>query len=227
MLGFSNLDTYPQKLVAKVYRKVYYSVMRFLEFKKQFNDFNVITHQDIVNVFGDVNQSQMSDWKTKKYIKNVRKGTYVFTDVQIDINLLANELNDSYISLESALSYHQMIPEIAPSITSVSNERGESIENDFGTFYYHKITPKLFNGFELIESTIKPQRFIRMAEKEKALFDLVYFRDDLSDASDFKSLRLNLEDFNVDRLKQFIELVGAPQIRSRLENLITYLYAVI
>jgi len=199
--------------------------MRFLEFQKQFKNFNVITYQDISNVFGKFRQAQLHDWKDCGYIKSVRKGMYVLADAQIDVKLLANELNDSYISLEYALAYHQLIPEVVPSITSISNERGEEVSNDFGTFYYSKITPKLFNGFKLLESIIKPGRFIRIAEKEKALFDLVYMRGDLKDAEDFASLRLRLVDFNIKRLEQFIKLVDAPQIKIRLTNLVNYIYA--
>src|SRR3989339_2208421 len=121
--------------------------MRFLDFKQQFSDFNVITFQDIQNAFGRVNQSQLVAWKKRGYIASARKGMYVMKDRNIDNLLLANEMNDSYISLEFALSHYQIIPEITPSITSVSNSRNEEIKNDLGNFYYYKVAPKLFCGF--------------------------------------------------------------------------------
>lgn len=201
--------------------------MRFLEFKQQFKDFNIIKHQDILNVFKHVNQSQLSLWKRKKYLKSARKGMYVLSDVEIDNLLMANELNNSYISLEFALSYYQIIPEITPSITSVSNERSEDISNGFGNFYYHKIAPKLFCGFNLTESPIKKGRFIRIAEKEKALFDLIYFRPDLKDKNDFESLRLNIDEIKIVNMQKFIDLIAAPQIKKRLNNFINYLNAIV
>ena len=104
--------------------------MKLLEFKKQFDDFNVISYQNIKNVFGDVNTAQMSSWKQKGYLKSAKKGMYVLTDSQVDILLMANELNDSYISLEFALSFYQIIPELTQVVTSVSNNRQEEIENE-------------------------------------------------------------------------------------------------
>lgn len=201
--------------------------MRFLEFKQQFINFNVIKHQDILNAFGNVNQSQLSSWKSKNYLKSARKGMYILSDTDADFLLMANELNNSYISLEFALSYYQIIPEIAASITSVSNERSEKVNNDIGNFYYHKIAPKLFCGFVLIESSIKKNRFIRIAEKEKALFDLVYFRGDLKNKDDFASLRLNIDKIKIAKMQKYINLVDAPQIKKRLNNFVNYLNVII
>lgn len=201
--------------------------MRFLEFKQQFTDFNVIKYRNIINIFGNVNQSQLALWKNKGYLKSARKGMYVLSDTKIDSLLMANELNDSYISFEFALSYYQIIPEITPAITSVSNKRGEKISNDFGNFYYHKIIPKLFCGFVLIESSVKKDRFIRIAEKEKALFDLIYFRNDLKNEDDFASLRLNIDAIKISKMQKYINLVEAPQIKKRLNKFVNYLNAII
>ena len=201
--------------------------MRFLEFKEKFSNFQVITVQDMRNVFGQINTPQLHSWKQKGYIASVKRGMYVMQGDAMDIMLLANEMNDSYISLESALSYYQMIPEITLSITSVSKKNKESISNIFGDFLYSKISSKLFCGFTLRESSLYPGRFIRIAEKEKALFDLVYFRTDLKEEKDFSSLRLHVEGVNVKKLKKFIALVEAPQIRNRLDNFVAYLYAII
>jgi hypothetical protein len=200
--------------------------MRFLDFKQNFADFNAITSQDIRNAFGNINQSQLSVWKNKGLILSVKKGLYTLSDTKIDLLLLANEINDSYLSLEFALSYHQIIPEITPSFTSISNNRNEDIHNNFGNFYYHKISSKLFCGFTLMESQTQSNRYIRIAEKEKALFDLIYLRKDLRDTQDFKSLRLNMEKINPAKLKKFISLVEAPQIKKRLNNFLDYLYAI-
>ena len=199
--------------------------MRFLDFKRQFRDFNAITHQDIQNAFGAVNQSQLVAWKKKGYITAARKGVYVLTESTIDPLLLAQEMNDSYISLEFALAHYQIIPEIVPVITAVSSSRSEEVVNDFGNFHYHKIAPKLFCGFVLMESAQKHGRFVRIAEREKALFDLVYFRSDLKSAEDFAALRLHIDNIDCARIQMFIDLVRAPQIKKRLNNFVAYLHA--
>ncbi len=196
--------------------------MKFLEFKQQFKEFNAITYQDIVNVFDKVNVGQLSLWKQKGYLKSVRKGMYILADSEVDNLLMANELNDSYISLEFALSFHQIIPEISQAITSVSNDRPEEVKNDFGIFYYYKISSKLFTGFILTESIIKKRRFIRIAEVEKALFDLIYLRSDLKNKKDFESLRLNLKKIKISNFKRYVKLVEAESVKKRLNSFINY-----
>jgi len=52
--------------------------MKFLEFKKKFNDFNIITHQDIKNVFGELDAVQLSLWKQKGYVKSAKKRDLYF-----------------------------------------------------------------------------------------------------------------------------------------------------
>ena len=201
--------------------------MKFLDFKRQFQNFNIITYQDIKNVFGKVNKAQLSNWKQKGYLISARKGMYILADTEIDKMLMANELNDSYISLEFALSFYQIIPEITQAITSISKDRQEEVSNKFSTFYYHKISSKLFTGFILHKSTIKSERFIRIAEPEKALFDLIYLRSDLKNKNDFDALRLNLEKFRIQVFKRYSQLVKAKRIKTRLEKFIEYYYAFI
>lgn len=201
--------------------------MRYLEFLQEFKDFNVISYQDIKNVFANVNVSQLSKWKKEKKIISVKKGYYLINNNHQDNLLLANEINYSYISLEYALSYYQIIPDVAQVITSVSKSRNEKIINECGSFQYRKISGNLFTGFILDPSIIKKDRFIRIAEPEKALFDLVYFRSDLKYEDDFSSLRLNLGKIKIKKIEAYLNLVKASQIRKRISNFIKYLYDII
>ncbi len=198
--------------------------MRYLDFLQEFRDFNVISYQNIRNVFGSVNVSQLSNWKKEKKIISVKKGYYLINNIKRDELLLANEINYSYISLEYALSYYQIIPDIAQVITSVSKSRNEKITNECGNFQYRKISRNLFTGFVLSPSIVKEGRFIRIAEPEKALFDLIYFRTDLKDNDDFSSLRLNLENIKIKKVEEYLSLVKAPQIKKRISNFIKYLH---
>jgi len=202
--------------------------MRYLDFLAKFKEKQVISIQDIKNTFGKVNYAQLFGWQKKGLLKKVKRGNFVLADNLVDAHILANELNYSYISLEYALSYYQMIPDIAQVITSVSKDRNEKIQNIFGNFNYRKITGELFAGFVLLESPILKKRFFRIATLEKAIFDLVYFRTDLRNENDFKSLRLHLpEKFNIKKVERFASFVAADQIKKRLDNLIKYLYAVV
>lgn len=198
--------------------------MKYLDFAETFKDFNSFSFQDIKNAFGIVNHSQLSDWKKKGLLRYAKRGIFVLPNSKIDPYILANDINYSYISLEYALSYYQMIPDIAQAITSISKERNEKINNEFGSFLYQKISKDLFAGYILFKSE-KESRYFRMATPEKALFDLVYLRQDLQTKNDFDSLRLTLpKDFKISKIKKFAGLVKANRFKSRLNNLIDYLY---
>jgi len=103
--------------------------MKYLDFLNTFRGFNSISLQEIKNVFGSVNYAQLTNWRKSGLIKPVKRSIFVLPEQKMDINLLANELNYSYISLEYALSYYQMIPDIVRVATSVSKNRHEKINN--------------------------------------------------------------------------------------------------
>lgn len=207
-----------------MYNFLYTFVMKYLDFRQFFKDFTVIAYQDIKNVFGKVNHTQLVGWRKKGLLIKVKRGMFILPDEKVDLHIIANELNYSYISLEYALSYYQIIPDIARVITSVSRGRNEKIQNSTGFFYYRKIIGKLFTGYTLIKSS-RGSRMFRMATPEKALFDLVYFRQDMKESKDFESLRLSLPaDFKIAEIKKYERAVKAPQIKIRLNKLIKYLY---
>lgn len=39
--------------------------MKYLDFSRQFNNYPIITYQDIRNVFKEVNHSQLAGWQKK------------------------------------------------------------------------------------------------------------------------------------------------------------------
>lgn len=78
----------------------------------------------------------------------------------------------SYISLESALSYHNWIPEAVYTTTSVSPQRNNHFKTPFGVFHFSHVPSKNFYiGVERIEST---SGIFLMASPLKALTDYVY-----------------------------------------------------
>ncbi len=198
--------------------------MKYLDFRQFFKNFAIITCQDIKNVFGNVNNAQLIGWQKRGLLTKVKRGMFILPDEKIDLHIIANKLNYSYISLEYALSYHQIIPDIARVITSISKNRNEKIQNSLGFFYYRKITGKLFTGYALMKN-VNSSKMFRMASPEKALFDLVYFRSDLKKSEDFESLRLSLPaDFKIKEIEKYANVVIASQIKNRLNKLIKYLY---
>jgi predicted transcriptional regulator of viral defense system len=117
----------------------------------------------------------------------------------------------SYVSLESALRYHNLIPEHVAAITSVTTGRPREWENEFGRFFYRHIQPRYFFGVEYRLVLGRQHAFI--AYPEKALLDLIYFRKG-GDVPEFiQSLRLqNLETLNLKRLQQLARRFNKPKI---------------
>jgi predicted transcriptional regulator of viral defense system len=82
----------------------------------------------------------------------------------------------SYISLESALSFHGWIPESVPVIISASSRRSNKFENFLGVFIYYHIPISVFHiGVSAIyNSDDKANIFI--ADPWKALADYIYIK---------------------------------------------------
>ena len=102
------------------------------------------------------------------FSKNLRKGS-------ISKLLIANKLyGPSYVSFESALSYHGLIPEAVHTTTSACFQRKNKIfSNKLGEFSYDYIPS---NPFFIGVVSKKEDGGCLLATGVKALFDLVYIR---------------------------------------------------
>lgn len=201
--------------------------MRFRELEKHFKSHQLITTQDIRNVFGTVSRVQLSRWEDKKWLIRIRQGQYILGSKidQLDLELLANEIKNSYISLEYALSYYNFIPEITQSITCITTERSEDIETPAGLFIYHHIKPTLFSGYRLISSK-HTDRKIKIAFSTKALFDYIYLKASVDFVS-FDQLRLNFSEvkslFDKKMYMKWKKQVLNPALKNRLANFLKFL----
>ncbi|MCD6270372.1 hypothetical protein J7J23_01175, partial [bacterium] len=90
--------------------------------------------------------------------------------------LLANFIySPSYISLESALNYYSIIPDIPFTITSVTINKTKKFKTkNYGVFYYSHLKPDLFFGFKSI--LVEKKYSYIIALPEKALFDYLYLK---------------------------------------------------
>lgn len=120
----------------------------------------------------------------KKIIKQLIKGKYLFLFSSADDFLIANFLyQPSYISLESALSFYAIITGFTYKISSITIKKSRSYEINQKTFIYSRFNPGLFWGYE------KKENFL-IAEKEKALLDLIYLQTKGIRSADFDELDL-------------------------------------
>jgi len=121
----------------------------------------------------------------------LKNGFYLISDLienqQIPYEQISNQLyGPSYVSLEWALSYYQMIPEGVFTVTSVSILRSKNFKTPICEFeYFHLSMPKYRCGQSIEKNSIG--NFL-IATPEKALADLVFF----------KSKNLNAKELMVD-----------------------------
>lgn len=129
----------------------------------------------------------------------------------------------SYVSFESALSFHGWIPEAVRTITCASVKRAKEFETPIGIFSYEHIPTKVFSFG--VEQHQQGALTLFIASPVKALADIVYARrrtwESLEDLSD--DLRIEIESFqNYDR-KLFVELIEnypSPRVKKVLNVLL-------
>ncbi|WP_210420789.1 hypothetical protein [Chitinophaga sp. XS-30] len=161
----------------------------------------------------------------------VRKGLYVagpkITHQQPDPFLLANHiLGPSYVSLESALSYYDLIPEKVYETTSVTTKGSRIYQTPLGVFSYTRLRLPYYS-YGIASVAVSPKQRFLVATPEKALFDkiiatagvelrsrkgaLAYLENDLRIDLD------RLKTLNVPAMKEW--LVNSPK-RTSLDILV-------
>ncbi len=129
----------------------------------------------------------------------------------------------SYVSFESALSYHGWIPEAVRTTTCASVKRAKEFETPIGIFSYEHIPIKAFSFG--VEQHQQDALTLFIASPVKALADIVYARkrtwNSINDLSE--DLRIEIESFqNPDRklLIELIENYPSPRVKKTLNVLL-------
>lgn len=105
-------------------------------------------------------------------LRRLKRGLYCAAARPPSRWALANRVyRPSYISLESALSYHGLIPETVYSVTSVTTRSTREFEVEGVSFLYRTLKRDAFAGYRAIGISGET---VLLAEKEKALADLLY-----------------------------------------------------
>ena len=170
---------------------------------------------------GDVKRGsvlrQLSRWMKAGRIYQLRRGLYAlappFQKVKPHPFLVANRLvQPSYVSLQSALAHHGLIPEYVPVTTSVTTERPGQRDTPLGRYTFRHIKTELFHGYRLAEVSAGQDAFV--ASPEKALLDLVHLQPGADSPAYLRGLRLqNLEQLNVDRVQELARRARSPKLQ--------------
>lgn len=121
-------------------------------------------------------RTQLSRWVKVGKLLPLRRGMYAlaknYRSSTINPAELANQLyRPSYLSLEWALGFHGLIPEMVVTYTSVTSKPPQHFDNEFGHFDYRHVKQAAF--FAMVTTTIQGQAVL-LATPEKALLDYWY-----------------------------------------------------
>jgi predicted transcriptional regulator of viral defense system len=169
---------------------------------------------------GDVSSAQvrlqLSRWVKAGRLLQLRRGLYALAPTWRKVEphplLVANRLQrGSYVSLQSALAFHGVIPEHVPVVTSVGPGRPETVDNPLGAFQFNHLGGGLLFGYSRIEVTARQFAFV--ASPEKALLDLIYLTPGADSADYLRELRLqNPSAMDLSMLDAFAQRSGSAKL---------------
>jgi predicted transcriptional regulator of viral defense system len=158
---------------------------------------------------------QLSRWVHSGRIIRLSKGWYTlaapYRRVAVDMNVIACAVKiGSYVSLQSALSHHGMIPEYVPETTCVTVGRPHLVETPIGRIRYRHLKRGAFWGYEEEQ---RERQSVFLAVPEKALLDLIYLTPGGAGRRFIAELRLqNLEKLDLDVLNRMTARFGNPRL---------------
>lgn len=165
----------------------------------------IFTIQDIAAIIPGSDNKLYSLIKralAKKEIIRIKRGLYClpkkYLKKKINLYTVAQYIyGPSYISLESALSWHGWIPEAVYTLTSVSFNKSKDYKTPIGNFSYNHVRQNIF--YKSVERHIDQEGYIFFIAKPlKALVDYIYINKIDYSSTDylFKSLRIDEEELN-------------------------------
>ena len=166
---------------------------------------------------------QLSRWVKANKIYQLRRGLYSiappYQKTQPHPFLVANHFQHaSYVSLQSALSFYGLIPDVVNMTTSVSTGRPGRFETPLGTFQYRHVMTSLLFGYQLTE--LGGQSAL-VAAPEKALLDLIYLQPGGDSPDYLNELRLqNTDKLDRDSLRKQSEAFNSPKLRNAVKNIL-------
>ena len=181
----------------------------------------VFTLREALRVSGmnyDTGRVQISRWVKLQRLVRLKNGLYALRGPldrgEIPANHIANRLyTPSYVSLESALSYYDLIPEQAFAVTSVCSKPTRKFEVMRSLYVYRSVQPGFLTGY-VVEQEMGFS--VRIAEKEKAVVDYLYFTivDKTSPLE-----RLELKGLNRKHLYFYAALLRDDKLMQRITHL--------
>jgi len=206
--------------------------MKFEGLIEQFRERPLFELREVLALSDDSTKSlknQLSDWTQIGKLMRLRRGVYLlaapYRNQTPSVYYVSNcLLRPSYVSLQTALQFHGMIPEAVGMIQAVTAKHGREWETDLGTFDYRSIKQERFWGYDQYETGRRDQsqQSFLMARPEKCLLDLFYLRKGQWEAPRLREMRFqNLDRVNPERLEADAERFGSPKVSAATGRFLT------
>jgi predicted transcriptional regulator of viral defense system len=158
---------------------------------------------------------QISRWVASGRLIQIRRGLYALAppyarESPSPFAVASRLRGPSYVSLQSAMAYHGVIPESVAMVTSVTTGRPGRMRTPLGDFTYRHLRRSLFWGYREIAAGRDQKAF--MADPEKALLDLFCLTPGPVRRAFVSGLRLAPGGLDLDRLRVFARRSASPKL---------------
>ncbi len=170
---------------------------------------------------GDVDPNhirrQLTRWTKAGRLFQLRRGLYAlappFQRVKPHPFVVANRMvRGSYVSCQSALAHHGLIPEYVPVVISVTSARPGRWDTPLGSYIYRHIRPAYLRGYVMQEMDAGQSAMV--AKPEKALLDLIYLTPGGDSEAFLKGLRLqHLDRLDLVELRKQANIFQRPKLQ--------------
>jgi len=150
------------------------------------------------------------------HLVKIKRGLWAFPD-RLDPLALPNYLlapYPAYISLQSALYYHNVIDQIPAVVYAVTLHKTTVIKTPVAVISAHQIKPGFFFGYDYDEIA-----GVKMATAEKALIDLLYLTPAKSKL--FANLpEIDLDVIDIKKIKEIVKKVPSASRRKIIQKVL-------
>ena len=166
----------------------------------KYNEFDYLALQEALKEYKHPKDKITKLLRDKEILK-LKKGFYIknnTSNLVLSNKIIANLLyGPSYISLEYALSFYNLIPERVDAITSVTTKRKKEFRTPIGTYLYYAIKMEYYS-LGVLWKRENSNRGYFIASPEKALIDKLYFEKAIHTQKEmsiylFENLRIDKE----------------------------------
>lgn len=202
--------------------------MNFREFTQIFDKKLPISVQNIRMQQPSFALQQLHIWREKWRLKSIKRWWWIFPESlkqQWIWAIIANSIYEpSYLSLERALRFYNLIPEWVHQYTSCTTKKTSKLSTISWEYVYRSFVPHYYRGYNLYNIWI--YNAVRIASPEKALCDYLYFHPEITEIEDFEEMRFNIFVWTDTWSNQILQNYSSQyptRIQKQIQNFLSFL----